>query len=232
MHRSDGVEKKTVARHFNSRMWQGSRQRCVATAGAAGGRAGRCAVAIVVGTIQRALIAAAFAVLATPVACSRTSTDEQIAADNDVNFDNGRGPGRWAQPRIDFEILLAPGAVVPTAPDSIRVSLDSDKGSIDADLQSSVGRDSSGRAVLRGSVMMTHRARDRLIVIRMVGQPDRVCASGLAADPPGTDVAGAWRECTMVFDAGATTARRPRAIEATQFRYTVWRPPVWRDAIH
>lgn len=141
---------------------------------------------------------------------------------------HGEGPGLWAQPQIDFEIMFAEDAMLPDNLSAIRVSLDSDKGSIDAEL-AATNRKSPG-LVLKGTVAITHRTSNRLFVVHIPGQGDRICNANLPPDPPTTETYGAWLPCAEVFDADAAASRSPEKSERASVRTKVWRPQIWRDA--
>jgi hypothetical protein len=128
---------------------------------------------------------------------------------------------RGAKPQLLFHIRFPPGA--PTA--NVRVELQTDRNSADA-LVSIENVAASERPQIHGSVALAYRAGQRLIVLRLPDQPDRVFRLNTPATPIHSDAFGDWERVNLVASPGAGPMVKPGPNDDYDIRYRVRNPQV------
>jgi hypothetical protein len=104
-----------------------------------------------------------------------------------------------AKPAVEFEIRL-PKAAVSAVSDS-QVELVTDRNQKLADMQAATASDDNSRAVLRGKVTLDYRTTDRVVVLNLPGQPQRLFKLRLAANPSHSEQFGPWHLADRVASA-------------------------------
>src|SRR5471032_2536054 len=95
-----------------------------------------------------------------------------------------------AKPAVEFEIRLPKAAVSAVA--DTQVELHTDRNQVLAKVQNLLALDSEGRSVLRGSVPLEYRTRDRVVVLNLPGRASCEFRLRLAAAPSHSDQFGPW----------------------------------------
>ena len=95
-----------------------------------------------------------------------------------------------AKPAVEFEIRL-PKAALAAITES-RVELVTDRNQKLARMQPALASDANGRTVIRGSVTLDYRTTDRVMVLYLPDQPQRLFKLRLAANPGHSDQFGPW----------------------------------------
>ena len=95
-----------------------------------------------------------------------------------------------------------------------QVELVTDRNQKLARMQAALASDTSGRTVMRGSVTLDYRTTDRVVVLNLPGQPQRLFKLRLAANPGHSDQFGPWHLADRVASpdrrTGAPAERRLR----------------------
>jgi hypothetical protein len=123
-----------------------------------------------------------------------------------------------AKPAIEFEIRL-PKAAVFAMTDS-QVELHTDRNQTLAELQGTVAAD-DGSSVLKGSVRLDYRTRDRFVVLNLPGQALCEFRLRLAANPSRSDQFGPWHLADRVASPQGREATRSQQNDAFAIRYRV-----------
>ena len=105
-----------------------------------------------------------------------------------------------AKPAVEFEIRL-PRAALAAASET-QVELVTDRNQKLAQMQAAPASDLNGRAVIRGSVTLDYRTTDRVVVLHLPGQPQRLFKLRLAANPGHSDQFGPWHLVDRVASQG------------------------------
>jgi hypothetical protein len=122
-----------------------------------------------------------------------------------------------AKPSVEFEIRL-PRTALADVTDS-QVELVTDRNQKLARMQAALGSDSNGRTVIRGSVTLDYRTTDRVVVLNLPGQPQRLFKLRLAANPGHSDQFGPWH---LVDRVASALGEPPREFnDAFAIRYRV-----------
>src|SRR5882757_5114156 len=98
-----------------------------------------------------------------------------------------------AKPAIEFEIRLPDAAALAVTAGTTQIELHTDKNQTLARLREGLASTEDGRTVLRGSVSLDFRTTDRVVVLNLPGQPQRLFKLRLAANPSHSDQFGPWR---------------------------------------
>lgn len=85
-------------------------------------------------------------------------------------------------PRVVFEIRLPPDVKLPEKK-AVRITLDTDKNQTDALLETDWITQENGRAVVHGFVDLYKRTTNRLLVLKITGEPDRLFPIRLWGNP-------------------------------------------------
>jgi hypothetical protein len=124
-----------------------------------------------------------------------------------------------AKPAIEFEIRL-PKAAVSAAADT-QVELHTDRNQRLAQLQGALGSSEDGRSVLRGSVPLDYRTRDRVVIVNLPGRAQCEFRLRLAANPSRSGQFGPWHLADRVASAGKGDETRTEQNDAFAIRYRV-----------
>jgi hypothetical protein len=123
------------------------------------------------------------------------------------------------KPAVEFEIRL-PKAVVSSIADT-QVELHTDRNQTLARMQGALGTDGDGRSVLRGSVPLDYRTRDRVVVLNLPGQAQCRFKLRLAANPSRSDQFGPWHLADRVASPDGSEETRSEQNDAFAIRYRV-----------
>jgi MFS family permease len=126
------------------------------------------------------------------------------------------------EPRLEFEIRLPPGR---PAPDKrmVNVELHTDKNSSDGLLFDDWLRLEGDRQVLRGVMPLYFRTSQRILVLKLAGEPDRLFVLRLWASPSYTKTLGAWQKLDYVATA-SEQPRKPDPGDDFELRFRVFDP--------
>ena len=95
-----------------------------------------------------------------------------------------------AKPAVEFEIRLPKAAVAAVS--ETQVELVTDRNQKLARMQAALASDTNGRTVIRGSVTLDYRTTDRVMVLHLPDQPQRLFKLRLPANPGHSDQFGPW----------------------------------------
>lgn len=123
------------------------------------------------------------------------------------------------KPAIEFEIRL-PRTAASAVADS-QVELHTDRNQTLAEMQGTLASDDEGRSVLRGSVPLDYRTKDRVVVLTLPGQAQCEFKLRLAADPSRSDAFGPWHLADRVATANGSEETRSQQNDAFAIRYRV-----------
>jgi len=126
------------------------------------------------------------------------------------------------EPRLEFEIRLPAGNPAPDKR-AVDIELHTDKNSSDGLLYDEWLRHDAGRAVLHGQVPLYFRTSQRILVLKLKGEPDRLFLLKLWASPSYTKTLGAWQKLDFVAAAGEQP-RPPKPGDDFELRYRVFDP--------
>src|SRR5258708_15241860 len=124
-----------------------------------------------------------------------------------------------AKPAVEFEIRLPDAAALAVTAGTTQIELHTDKNQTLAKLYKGLASTADGRTVLRGSVPLDFRTTDRVVVLNLPGQPQRLFKLRLAADPGHSDQFGPWHPADRVTSATSAQPVRfaPNAAFAIRF---------------
>jgi hypothetical protein len=123
------------------------------------------------------------------------------------------------KPAVEFEIRLPKAAVSGVA--DTQVELHTDRNQTLARMQGALGTDEDGRSVLRGSVPLDYRTRDRVVVLNLPGQAQCRFKLRLAANPSHSDQFGPWHLADRVASPDGSEETRSEQNDAFAIRYRV-----------
>jgi hypothetical protein len=122
------------------------------------------------------------------------------------------------KPAVEFEIRLPKTAVSAVA--DTQVELHTDRNQTLARMQGALGTDDDGRRVLRGSVPLDYRTRDRVVILNLPGQARCEFKLRLAANPSRSDQFGPWHLADRVASPSGEETRTEQN-DAFAIRYRV-----------
>ena len=125
-------------------------------------------------------------------------------------------------PQARFEIRFPAGAVLPTGLEGLSIDLNTDKNTKPGTWQQEVN-DDGGRPVIRGAVDLDFRTTDRLVVLRLPHEPDRLFVLNLAGNPSATADFGPWQRVDFIAEPGQDTPRKASPSDNYEIRYRVVR---------
>ena len=96
------------------------------------------------------------------------------------------------KPAVEFEIRMPKAAVFATLAAEAQVELHTDKNHALARLEPSFASTADGRDILRGSVRLDFRTADRIMVLNLPGEKQRLFKLRLAASPSASSEFGPW----------------------------------------
>jgi hypothetical protein len=126
-----------------------------------------------------------------------------------------------AKPAVEFEIRLPDAAALAVIAGTTQIELHTDKNQTLAKLREGLASTEDGRAVLRGSVPLDFRTTDRIVVLNLPGQPQRLFKLRLAASPSHSDQFGPWHLADRVAPGSAHEPVRAAPNDAFAIRYRV-----------
>jgi hypothetical protein len=122
-----------------------------------------------------------------------------------------------APPQALFEIRLPPGRKLPDDRRGIEVELDTDRNTASAFFHKE-WPDDGDRLVISGGVELAFRTTQRILVLKIQGEPDRLFTLKLSGKPGHSDAFGAWQHIDFVAD-GGTRPRPATAADQYDIRY-------------
>ena len=121
-----------------------------------------------------------------------------------------------AKPAVEFEIRLPKGALAAVS--ETQVELVTDRNQKLARMQAALESDHNGRALIWGSVTLDYRTTDRVVVLHLPDQPQRLFKLRLAANPGHSDQFGPWHLVDRVASPGSEPARELNDAFAIRYR--------------
>ena len=122
------------------------------------------------------------------------------------------------KPAVEFEIRLPKAAL--SAVSEPQIELHTDRNQVLARMQSALP-DDDGRGVVRGSVPLDYRTRDRVVILNLPGQAQCEFRLRLAANPSHSDQFGPWHLADRVASAATGEETRSQQNDAFAIRYRV-----------
>jgi hypothetical protein len=129
-----------------------------------------------------------------------------------------------AKPQALFEIRLPPGSRLDEDRRAIEVELDTDRSSASAFFHEEWRHDDD-RPVISGGVELALRTTERILVLKIRGEPDRLFRLELPGKPGHSDEFGPWQPVDFVAD-GGPQPRRATAADRYDIRYRARDPNV------
>jgi F0F1-type ATP synthase membrane subunit c/vacuolar-type H+-ATPase subunit K len=126
-----------------------------------------------------------------------------------------------AKPAVEFEIRLPDAAALAVTAGATQIELHTDKNQTLAQLREGLASTEDGRTVLRGSVPLDFRTTDRIVVLNLPGQPQRLFKLRLAANPSHSDQFGPWHLADRVTPTSGNEPVRGAPTDAFAIRYRV-----------
>jgi hypothetical protein len=126
-----------------------------------------------------------------------------------------------AKPAVEFEIRLPDAAALAVSAGTTQIELHTDKNQTLAKLREGLASTEDGRTVLRGSVPLDFHTTDRIVVLNLPGQPQRLFKLRLAASPSHSDQFGPWHLADRVTPSTANGPVRAAPNDAFAIRYRV-----------
>jgi hypothetical protein len=126
-----------------------------------------------------------------------------------------------SKPAVEFEIRLPDTAALAVMAGTPQVELHTDKNQILAKVREGLASTEDGRRVLRGSVALDFRTTDRVVVLNLPGQAQRLFKLRLAASPSHSDQFGPWHLADRVTPSNAAEPVRAAPNDTFAIRYRV-----------
>jgi hypothetical protein len=123
-----------------------------------------------------------------------------------------------AKPAVEFEIRLLDAAALAVTAGTTQIELHTDKNQTLAKLHEGLAATEDGRTVLRGSVRLDFRTTDRVVLLNLPGQPQRLFKLRLAASPSHSDQFGPWHLADRVTWTTANERTTPNDAFAIRYR--------------
>ena len=123
-----------------------------------------------------------------------------------------------SKPAVEFEIRLPDAAALAVAAGTPQVELHTDMNQTLAKVRQGLASTEDGRTVLRGSVPLDFRTTDRIVVLNLPGQPQRLFKLRLAASPSHSDQFGPWHLADRVAPIQANGPTAPNDAFAIRYR--------------
>ena len=124
------------------------------------------------------------------------------------------------KPAVEFEIRLPQQVIAQAARSEVQVELHTDKNQTLATLNDKWRTADDGRPVLTGQVALNFETRNRLVVLSLPGQPQRLFRRRLEANPSASDAFSPWHQVDFI-DKPGTTPERAAPTEGFAIRYRV-----------
>jgi hypothetical protein len=129
-----------------------------------------------------------------------------------------------AKPQALFEIHLPPGTTLPEDRRGIEVELNTDQHGASAFFHKE-WRNDGNRPVISGGVELAYRTTERILVLKIKGEPDRLFALKLSGKPGHSDDFGPWQPIDFVTE-GAGQPRKATPADQYEIRYRARDPNV------
>ena len=123
------------------------------------------------------------------------------------------------KPAVEFEIRL-PKASVSAIADT-QVELHTDRNQTLARMQSALAADGDGLSVLRGTVALDYRTRDRVVILNLPGRAQCEFKLRLPASPSPSEQFGPWHLADRVASPTSGEETRSQQHDAFAIRYRV-----------
>ena len=123
------------------------------------------------------------------------------------------------KPAVEFEIRL-PKASVSAIADT-QVELHTDRNQTPARMQSALAADGDGLSVLRGTVALDYRTRDRVVILNLPGRAQCEFKLRLPASPSPSEQFGPWHLADRVASPTSGEETRSQQRDAFAIRYRV-----------
>jgi hypothetical protein len=123
------------------------------------------------------------------------------------------------KPAVEFEIRLPKAAV--SAMSDTQVELHTDRNQTLARMQSARASNSDGLSVIRGSVPLDYRTRDRVVILNLPGLAQCEFKLRLPASPSPSDQFGPWHLADRVASPTMGEETRSQQHDAFAIRYRV-----------
>ena len=125
-----------------------------------------------------------------------------------------------SKPAVEFEIRLPTTAAFAAVAGDTQVELHTDRNQTLCQVQKALAT-GDGRTVLKGLVPLDFRTTDRIVVLNVPGQAQRLFRLRLAANPSHSDTFGPWHLADGVVTPVAGEATRAEPNDAFAIRYRV-----------
>ena len=122
-------------------------------------------------------------------------------------------------PAVEFEIRL-PKASVSAIADT-QVELHTDRNQTLAQMQNALAADGDGLSVLRGTVALDYRTRDRVVILNLPGRAQCEFKLRLPASPSPSEQFGPWHLADRVASPTSGEETRSQQRDAFAIRYRV-----------
>jgi hypothetical protein len=123
-----------------------------------------------------------------------------------------------SKPAVEFEIRLPDTAALAVMAGTPQIELHTDKNQTLAKVREGLAATEDGRRVLQGSVPLDFRTADRVVVLNLPGQPQRLFKLRLAASPSHSGQFGPWHLADRVTPINAGEVARPNDAFAIRYR--------------
>ena len=123
------------------------------------------------------------------------------------------------QPAVEFEIRLPKAALSAIA--DTQVELHTDRNQTLAQVQSALAADGDGASVLRGTVPLDYRTRDRVVILNLPGRAQCEFKLRLPASPSPSEQFGPWHLADRVASPTSCEETRSQQHDAFAIRYRV-----------
>ena len=124
-----------------------------------------------------------------------------------------------SKPAVEFEIRLPKAASLAVA--DTQIELHTDRNQTLAQVQGALVSDEDGRSILKGSVPLDFRTTDRVVVLNLPGQTQRLFKLRLAANPTSMQQFSPWHLADQVASASRTDPARGAPNDVFAIRYRV-----------
>lgn len=124
-------------------------------------------------------------------------------------------------PAVEFEIRLPQTVAKDDLKQDAQVELLTDLNQTLAQLDGNLRATEDGRAVLRGHVPLKFRTTERMVVLSLPGQAQRVFKLRLPPSPSPSDEFGPWHMTDRIMPAGRTETARGAPDDSFAIRYRV-----------
>lgn len=127
------------------------------------------------------------------------------------------------KPAVEFEIRLPKSAVSTIAEPQVELHTDRNQtlARVQGQVQGAFGSDADGLSVIRGSVPLDYRTRDRVVSLNLPGRASCEFRLRLPADPSPSEQFGPWHLADRVASPATGEETRSQQHDAFAIRYRV-----------